>query len=377
MNTASRPRKKYLLKPHISVYSSDQSQVAEHHWGTIELWIESKPKKKDPFRQIAAVQTEKKDKAFRHGWSIRAYKTCDLLISYAAALHRSQSRVFSFSVVLFEDTARLVRWDRGGAIYTEAFKWADGDLFEFLWRFNHLSLTDRGYDNTVWSAEDDEAEAALPTLRTHPGFEDVRREHLHRIHVWDDHALDDAPRYYITPSPKWASDSLFGRATFGYVAYDIESGGLVYLKDFWRADHPAVQKEGDVYRKLHEAQVPNIAKLGRAGDVCMLADDDQALVSVGAQKTETQNYVNHSWCPGRPRVEPYVHYRLVLETVGKPLKRFKSTRQLCEVIRDAVVGEQTFRCMTTLTDRANSSYRRVRKGSNLTSGYQRREYPHH
>ena len=40
---------------------------------------------------------------------IRAFKTCDLLMAYAAALHRSQFRVFSFSVVLFKDTARLVR----------------------------------------------------------------------------------------------------------------------------------------------------------------------------------------------------------------------------------------------------------------------------
>jgi len=132
-----------------------------------------------------------------------------------------------------------------------------------------------------------------------------------------------------------------------------------------------------VYRELHEAQVPNIAKLGRDGDVRLVVYDGQALVSVGAQKTQTQNYVNHSWCPGRPRVELYVHYRLVLKTVGKPLNRFKPTRQLCEVIRDAVVGKQTFRCMTTPTDRANSSYRRVRKGSNLTSGHQHRKYPHH
>jgi len=46
----------------------------------------------------------------------------------------------------------------------------------------------------------------------------------------------------------------------------------------------------------------------------------------------------HEWCPGRPQVDPYVHYRLVLETLGQPLNTFKSTRQLCEVIRDAIVA---------------------------------------
>ena len=49
--------------------------------------------------------------------------------------------------------------------------------------------------------------------------------------------------------------------------------------------------------------------------------------------------LNHSWCPDGLAVKPYVHYQLVLETVGMPLNGFKSTRQLCKVIRDAVIGE--------------------------------------
>ncbi|KAI0295048.1 hypothetical protein B0F90DRAFT_1638675, partial [Multifurca ochricompacta] len=111
-----------------------------------------------------------------------------------------------------------------------------------------------------------------------------------------------------------------------YIAYDVATTNLVYLKDFWRTDLPGIQKEGDVYRELHDAQVPNIAKFGRAGDVPL-----------------TQDYVRrpggeHDWCPGQPCVDPYVHYRLVLKTLGKPLNTFKSTRQLCEVIRDAILA---------------------------------------
>jgi hypothetical protein len=117
---------------------------------------------------------------------------------------------------------------------------------------------------------------------------------------------------------------------------------LVYLKDFWRTDLPDIQKEGDVYRELHGAQVPNIPMLGPAGDV-PLSLDRKHIAPFSAQRTRTQDYVKESgrgyeWCPGRPRVDPLVHYRLVLETVGYPLNTFKSTRQLCEVIRDAIVG---------------------------------------
>ena len=55
-----------------------------------------------------------------------------------------------------------------------------------------------------------------------------------------------------------------------------------------------------------------------------------------AQKTSTQEYLKG---PGLGHEEgPCVHYRLVLETLGLPLNKFKSTRQHREVIRDAIVG---------------------------------------
>ena len=126
---------------------------------------------------------------------------------------------------------------------------------------------------------------------------------------------------------------------------------LVYLKDFWRTDLPKIQKEGDVYRKLHDANVPNIPALGPTGDV-VLSPDHGNRFPLAVQRTKTQDYLEWpgrrgEWCLGQPCVEPYVHYRLVLETLGQPLDSFKSTRQLCEVIRDAIVGKED-RCFDVL-----------------------------
>ena len=83
--------------------------------------------------------------------------------------------------------------------------------------------------------------------------------------------------------------------------------------------------------------------VGPAGDVPILPDHTSTS-PLAVQRTKTQDYVKGSgrraeWCPGQPSVEPYVHYRLVLETLGQPLNTFKSTRQLCEVIRDVIVGK--------------------------------------
>ena len=51
---------------------------------------------------------------------------------------------------------------------------------------------------------------------------------------------------------------------------------------------------------------------------------------LAVQRTKTQDYINEprrrgEWCPGQPRVDQYVHYRLVLETLGQPLNTFKPT----------------------------------------------------
>ena len=99
-----------------------------------------------------------------------------------------------------------------------------------------------------------------------------------------------------------------------------------------------------MYRKMHDAEVPNIPALGPTSDV-VLSPDHANKFPLAVQRTKTQDYLKGigrrgGWCPGRPCVELYVHYRLLLEILGQPLNTSKSTRQLCEVIRDGIVGKE-------------------------------------
>ncbi|KAH9008633.1 hypothetical protein EDB83DRAFT_488406 [Lactarius deliciosus] len=337
------------LKPDIAVYSgTDRNNPGAHSgsqrsldWTAVDLWIENKNEKDDVFRDLEEMgreATKKSDLKSHIRWTKGAYRVSGQLIAYTSAIHRSQFRVFSFSVVLFGNIGRLLRWDRSGIIYTEPFNWSTqpDTLFEFLWRLNFLSDVKRGYDTTVTSVGDDEAEAALSKLRTYEGLEHVAKADLHKFLVRDDHTLNGQIKYFIAPSAVWDSEALFGRSTFGYIAYDSETMDLVYLKDFWRTDRDGIQKEGDVYRELHDAKVPNIARLRLAGDVPLLPECGRTDCPA-VQRTMTQEFVK-DWCPGRPCVDPYVHYRLVLETLGSPLNTFKSTRELCKVIRDAITA---------------------------------------
>jgi hypothetical protein len=77
----------------------------------------------------------------------------------------------------------------------------------------------------------------------------------------------------------------------------MEIGKLVYLKDLWRVDHPEIQREGDVYRELHEAEVPNIATMGRAGDVHIVREGSQLQDgSLRFQRTRTSDYLSSGDC---------------------------------------------------------------------------------
>src|SRR6266567_1794280 len=387
--SSSHDRSKKKQKPDIAIYwklpsGCNYDRELDLDFKAVDLWIENKNKNDDIFRTLTELkEDEEKDGDLESHirWTNSAYKICGQLIAYATALHHSQFRVFSFGVVLYGEEGRLLRWDRSGVIYTEAFKWKEqpDTLFEFLWRLNFLSPVDRGYDTTVTPVmdDDDEAKAALSKLRTYKGWEKLESENLRKILVHDDCATDGQLRSYITPGAIWDTNALFGRCTFGYIAYDVATSKLVYLKDFWRTDLPRIQKEGDVYRKLHDAKVPNIPALGPAGDV-PLSPDHAGTFPLAVQRTKTQDYLkgsghHHEWCPGRPVVEPYVHYRLVLETLGQPLNTFNSTRQLCEVIRDAIVGTE-YRLLLTFFYRLkvrDSSHCGIRESSYITSGYQR------
>ncbi|KAI9509333.1 hypothetical protein F5148DRAFT_1283025 [Russula earlei] len=273
-------------------------------------------------------------------------------------------RVFSYSIILFgKAEGRLLRWDRSGAIYTEIFDWTKdpNTLSEFIWRLNSLTFAQRGYNTTVTSVSKNDKGVgdAQSMLAVYMDVEKIEVEDLRQILVNDDHATDGQPKPYIIWKPIWETKTLFGRSTFGFVCHDVERNKLVYLKDYWRTDFPGIEKEGDIYRDLLEAKVRFIPELGPAGDVLSTPEH-----SLNVQCTRMQDYVKDGerkriWCPGTPHVKRYVHYRLVLNTLGQLLSTFGLTRELCQVIRDAMIAH------TDAYDKAKILHRDVSAGNIL------------
>ncbi len=97
---------------------------------------------------LAAFLGGKNDRlCWRQRNSVRTYtdeKTKEHIITgfgqtsfFAAQMCANQYRDFAFSISLTDETARLLRWDRSGVIFSEAIHYRENpeSLCRFLWRF--------------------------------------------------------------------------------------------------------------------------------------------------------------------------------------------------------------------------------------------------
>ncbi|KIJ04883.1 hypothetical protein PAXINDRAFT_103981 [Paxillus involutus ATCC 200175] len=102
-----------------------------------------------------------------------------------------------------------------------------------------------------------------------------------------------------------------------------------YLKDCWRfisLSHP-VQPEHEIYAMLHDANTPNIPQLVCGGDV-----------GGPGSETDIHELAGAPWLCVKLKVTPFVHYRLVLDVVGRPLTSFKCTKELVRGILGAMTA---------------------------------------
>jgi hypothetical protein len=250
-----------------------------------------------------------------------AYDTLGQITSYAAAHLGAQFRTHIFSVLIVRDTARLLRWDRSGAIVTNAIEYNKCDILtDFLFRYSKAPPAMRGKDESVSDPSFTEKAAAREALdldETVP---------LVKLSIPD----ADNVRFFVTTTPEATPYTPPGRATRGFVAYDISQQTVVYLKDSWRIDLPDIQAEGRTYATLRGAGAQHIPHCLVSGDI--LSEDYHA--------TKTQTYATNTWARCSPKhFIPHRHYRLCLHVVGRILLKYRSSYEMVSAVRDAIIGE--------------------------------------
>jgi hypothetical protein len=310
----------FQIKPDVTIYSKLAFKT-NSAWA--EIFIEFKWDSKD---NLFCDIKHYGDPLLSNTKSAR--DTLGQITSYAAAQFGAQFRTHLYSVFICKDTARILRWDRSGAIVTEAFKYNDSSyLVDFFRFYSVASPAMRGVDTSVSIPETEEQCEARNFLK------------------WDDDiplfklSVPFAPgslQYFIVCSPITTAYTPPGRATRGFEAYDQLRKTAVYLKDSWRLNLSDITAEGLVYETLKKASVPNIPHCIASGDISVLSDPQ----SYHWHATKTQDYARKEWAkPLKAVLTPHLHYRLVLDVIGRSLMEYKSSYEMTAAVRDALVGK--------------------------------------
>lgn len=329
------------------------------------LIVERKLASQDAFRDTVTGIQEKPTKT--------SGRVRGQLICYNLHQFREQPRIFSFQLLLIDKYARLIRWDRSGAVVTEAFDWTTGTLLsEFLTRFAAASSKERGIDTTVHPASPEEQRQAeqaceregLPKPRAPFWVYEVTDEPDAVVEnsgpTPADPTLDSpssapqsdpAPvseaecvpepasrsrgetREFVVGRPVSNPRAFTGRTSTGFVAYDVKANDVAYLKDAWCPNDPDIVPEGQIYRKLQPAEgeqgCPFIPTLVCAGDV--YDSDGQRQETVSDEQVPPHLKANS-------RIRRYTHTRTVVREVGVPMTAFNKVSDLLQLMCDTIDG---------------------------------------
>ncbi|KAF9257409.1 hypothetical protein L218DRAFT_836423, partial [Marasmius fiardii PR-910] len=137
VETANSPQnitwnQEYSLKPDITVYDSSNHPPdgkTQTELRRAEMFFDISGKQgSDPF-ELLDVKTGQ-----LHDPQITG--NLGAISTYAGVILSTQFRTHCFGVLIFDGYVRLIRWDRGGATFSEAFHlWKSSFLVDFLWRY--------------------------------------------------------------------------------------------------------------------------------------------------------------------------------------------------------------------------------------------------
>ncbi|KAL6308496.1 hypothetical protein BKA93DRAFT_891882 [Sparassis latifolia] len=358
----TRPRLLFLFKNHITEDDPFESEPAGYSSSAPLESASTEDKAEDSF-ELTKIST-----------AARGAATRGQIISGAKMLFSRQHRCFAFTILLLRDFARIIRWDRAGAISTNRFQYTNTEyLAKFMWRFCNMTDKQQGYDTTAVAVEPGSVDYKLmrQVAQNPPkgaGSEYARQSFAKSmpdfskespddwscwkltIHPEEGKATDGShsqtpgmnkPRslHFLVGKPHFRASGLTGRATRGYIAYNYQDEKFVFLKDVWRVDLPDIEKEGNIIQSLNKAKVENVPTVVCHGDVIEVVEGQ--VVHLEQQRTKTAAYLRGSYSGGQMNpIKTYTHYRLVVEEICRPLKHFENTVELTRMIADGINAHQ-------------------------------------
>ncbi|KAG1853458.1 hypothetical protein DFJ58DRAFT_660885 [Suillus subalutaceus] len=253
----------------------------------------------------------------------KAMATLGQIMSYSAAQLGTQYHTHTFSVLIVCDLAYIIRWDREGVTVSSAINYnKDPHLADFFHHYAQASSALRGVDTSVMPASVEEARLARLQLDL-PATKRMLKVAVPAVN-------NSGPVTLIFPAPLPVGQTPVGQCTCACPAYDIDNKKVVMLKDSWRVATADILPEGKTYKLLKEHNVSNVAS-------CIACHD---VPSIPQQAPQTYRFADAAWACSHNTITPHIHYRLVLNIVGKQSCEFTSSRQLITAIHDALIAHK-------------------------------------
>ncbi|KAI0660024.1 hypothetical protein C8Q70DRAFT_932949 [Cubamyces menziesii] len=414
-----------------AIYPDDKLPMdGRPDWTHMRLFIEFKKGGtcNDPFDDDAADgQAE--------SWAESRKKIRGQLLWYMRDVFLYQHRTGLYSLLINGPEFRAMRWDRSGVLVTRATNYAQDpvSLLRILWAFALLELPEQGSDPTaillspdsaeykrmdIWAKENEALDLPYehrsdlsqflppstltdataennqspgpsrpaPSTRskanqpTKPVFKFIRDKFRKSLVAgWPRYKLRIGPegREFLVGKPDFPGSSMFGRGTRGYVALDVLTGELVWVKDSWRPFYVGVEPEGEYLRAMtadpeNRLIVPTVITHGDVGGQCTFAstftapgedEDDAESESAGIEETgpahsdspvdppqtagvkrryeedaptEAPDATEGSSITTKPGLRHLIHYRIAVAEVCLKLENFQYGAQLLRLIEHCI-----------------------------------------
>ncbi|TCD67815.1 hypothetical protein EIP91_011877, partial [Steccherinum ochraceum] len=275
--------------------------------------------------------------------STNARQTRAQICGYAADILNHQQRTFVLMFYVYRTHARLLLVDRGAVLVSQPIDLEKNHatFAKFFYCLKTAPDAGLGYDPTANMLPKDpgsnadykalqEALTGLPAIsRLTPhiktAFADGQTNWpYYKIAVVDKKTSET--HHFLIRNPTSYSLSLTGRATKGYIAFDVVTKSFHFLKDSWRPDSPLIHPELKIYEDLAKSKVRFVATVRCGGDVRT------------TPKEPVQQTQSHIFRVVAENILSRIHTRLVLEEIGIPLHEYRDSKELCTAVGYALIA---------------------------------------
>ncbi|KAI9430530.1 hypothetical protein H4582DRAFT_1823919 [Lactarius indigo] len=253
--------------------------------------------------------------------------TAGQITTYTALQLDCQYRTHVFSVLVVKDYARLIQWDRSGAIVTAPIYYQhDPALLEFFTLYDQAERPVQGHDISVRIAR--QAETLKAACASNEFL--ISQELLvvtvplqGRESEWGEYIIKPPVARFYTPP---------GRTTRTSIAYNIHRDRIVFFKDSWRVACNGIKREGELYAILNRACIPNVPCCSASGDV---GEDIY-------HSTRTSQFANAPWVltSSKHKFTPHHHHRLILDNISKKLETFQCSKDMVCAVLTALIAHR-------------------------------------